>query len=70
MREMDAKSEVIRNLLVYFRLELWRVVADDRDAWSRENGNGGENGNEKKKKAKLYISIIVSRVVRCVCDLS
>lgn len=68
MREMDAKNEVIRNLLVYFRLELWRVVADDRDAWSRENG--GENGNEKKKKAKLYISIIVSRVVRCVCDLS
>lgn len=51
MREMDAKSEVIRNLLVYFRLELWRVVADDRDAWSRENG--GENGNEKKKKSEI-----------------
>lgn len=67
MREMDAKSDVIQNWLVYF--ELRRVVADDRDAWSRENG--GENGNEKeKKKAKLYISIIVSRVVRCVCDLS
>lgn len=67
MREMDAKSEVIRNWLVYF--ELRRVVADDRDAWSRENG--GENGNEKEKKSEIiYISIIVSRVVRCVCDLS
>lgn len=66
----DGESEMMRNLLVYFWLELRRVVADDRDAWSRENR--GENGNEgkKKKKAKLYISIIVSRVVRCVCDLS
>lgn len=53
MREMDAKSEVIRNWLVYF--ELRRVVADDRDAWSRENG--GENGNEKEKKKRNYIYI-------------
>lgn len=57
MREMDAKSEVIRNWLVYF--ELRRVVADDRDAWSRENG--GENGNEKEEKKRNYIYLLLYR---------
>lgn len=50
---------------VFLALELRRVVADDRDAWSRENG--GENGNRKKKKEKKKRNYIYLLLYRELC---